>query len=458
MRRPRFLFLALIVGAAVAGCAYYNGLFNANRLAGDAERAQREGRSGEARSLWAQAAVKAESVATRYRTSRYRDDALLLWGRALAEAQDCRRAVRPLRVAVDSSPDPAIVGAARVLAGRCYVDLRRPDSALVALGPVLESTDSVVATEALLWRGRALLGLQRYDEAAATFERIPVERSVFERASAYVALEEADRAGGVLEQYVAAPYDERRWLGSLDSLGQLDPERASALVDRLLSRPGLTAGERARLLLGDARRWSTHGAPDRAGIRFRAAVEAAPDSAEGFAADAYLTVAELRRTDDVSRLGEVWRALVQGTRRPGASQQVTAPVAGVVGHAVQVLEEPPEEGADLRMFVVAEELRDSISAPAPAGALFLELARRYPESRVTPKALLAAAALRPSLADSVASVLADRYPGSPYTLALLGAGGEQFAAFEDSLGVLLARERRLLSAPGRGEREIGVVR
>jgi hypothetical protein len=137
---------------------------------------------------------------------------------------------------------------------------------------------------------------------------------------------------------------------------------------------------------------------------------------------------------------------------------VTGPISGVVSHAVAVLEDPPEERADLRMFVVAEELRDSISAPVPAAALFLELAHRHPESRVTPKALLAAAALRPGIADSVATALADRYPDSPYTLVLRGAGREQFASFEDSLNVQLARERQLLIAPGRGERERGVIR
>ena len=96
----------LLVG--VTACAYYNGLYNANRLVGEAEKAQREGRSGEARSLWSQAAVKAESVATRYPKSKWRDDALYLWGQGLMEAGECRRAENPLALAVDSSPDPKL--------------------------------------------------------------------------------------------------------------------------------------------------------------------------------------------------------------------------------------------------------------------------------------------------------------------------------------------------------------
>ncbi|MDH3458534.1 MAG: tetratricopeptide repeat protein, partial [Gemmatimonadota bacterium] len=122
-------------GGLLAACAYYNGLYNANRLAADAARAERQGRAGEARSLWAQAAVKAESVATRYPTSRHRDDALLLWGRALASTENCRRATRPLALAIDSSTDTKVVTQARLHLGRCQVQRGRPDSALTLLTP-----------------------------------------------------------------------------------------------------------------------------------------------------------------------------------------------------------------------------------------------------------------------------------------------------------------------------------
>ena len=93
---------------AAAGCAYYNGLYNAKRLADDARRAAREGRPAEARALWAEAAVKAESVAIRYRRSGYRDDALLLQGLALRESGSCTLALQPLGAVIDSSPDPTL--------------------------------------------------------------------------------------------------------------------------------------------------------------------------------------------------------------------------------------------------------------------------------------------------------------------------------------------------------------
>ena len=51
MRSFRARMVWFLLTAGMVGCAYYNGLFNANRLAADAERAERDGRSGEARSL-----------------------------------------------------------------------------------------------------------------------------------------------------------------------------------------------------------------------------------------------------------------------------------------------------------------------------------------------------------------------------------------------------------------------
>jgi len=89
IRRPHHSPLWLVLFTVAIGCAYYNGLYNANRLADEARKAEREGRRSEAQSLWAQVAVKAESVATRYPDSRYRDDALLMQGHALKEIGEC---------------------------------------------------------------------------------------------------------------------------------------------------------------------------------------------------------------------------------------------------------------------------------------------------------------------------------------------------------------------------------
>ena len=56
--------LMLLGVVTICGCAYFNGLYNANQLEKDAPGGEGEGRVGEARSLWSQAAV-ISSAATR---------------------------------------------------------------------------------------------------------------------------------------------------------------------------------------------------------------------------------------------------------------------------------------------------------------------------------------------------------------------------------------------------------
>ena len=46
----------------LGGCVYYNGMYNANRLARSARKAEREGRTFEANNLWGQVVTRAESV------------------------------------------------------------------------------------------------------------------------------------------------------------------------------------------------------------------------------------------------------------------------------------------------------------------------------------------------------------------------------------------------------------
>ena len=147
--------LSTIFATIFIGCAYYNGLYNANRLAKEADKAERQGRRGEAQSLWAQAAVKAESVATRYPGSQYHDDAQLLQGRALSRIGDCRSAVVPLDAARASSGDEGLRAEAGLLLGQCHLELGQPDAAWELLTDLMGHPDSSVISRALLWRGRA---------------------------------------------------------------------------------------------------------------------------------------------------------------------------------------------------------------------------------------------------------------------------------------------------------------
>ncbi len=446
----------LLVGVA-AGCAYYNGLYNANRLADEAVRAEREGRSGEARSLWAQAAVKAESVATRYTGSRYRDDALLLWGRGLAEVGDCRRAVAPLTFAVDSSPDIRLRREARLLLADCRLVLREPDRAIAAVEPLLSGADSADVYRARQLRGRAHLAVDDYQPAINDLQRVPIEVGGLDLARAYIGLGELGEAQRVLELAAEGGYVESAWTPVLAELGAPGPDRAAEVVDGLAARKDLTPGQRARLYLADGERWWRLGNLERAVARYEGVDSLAADSAEGAVAQAYLAVADVRSLEDLGRLPGVEERLRTASSGSPRAAQMARPVLDVVATARMVVADPDLPARDLKLFVVGEMFRDSLHAPQPATEVFLTLSEQHPRSVFAPKALLAAALLDPVRADSIGRMLERQYPYSPYTLVLRGQGAMQFASLEDSLRTLLELERQRLgmgTTPEAAEEEV----
>lgn len=435
MRRVGILALA----AAVSACAYFNGLYNANRLANDARSAEADGRTGAARSLWQQAAVKAESVAVRYPASKHRDDALLLMGEALSEIGECRRAVPPLRTAVDETPEAALRRRARLALGRCLVIVGRPDSAVDALGPLAAGAPPF-ADAARLWRGRAYMALGRYGLAITDLRQVASGDAAFDLALAYLTLDSLEAAHDVLGSKWSAPYAEERWADVLDAM-ELSAARAR-LVDSLAGRSDFTSGQRSRLFLAEARRLALEGRLEAAEVRFRRATEAASDSAAGRAAGAERALIELRRTTDLDRLGtlagEMERAVL-------GSVQLTWPAgrfAALLRTITAALVEAPRPYDDLRLFRLAELMRDSVGARPLAGTLFGQVHERHPDSPIAPKALLAEAELGSAPPEQTVLLLERRYPDSPYARVLRGDPAPEFLALEDSLRTLLRRIAR----------------
>ncbi len=426
-----------LVGA-LAGCAYYNGLYNANQLAKEARKAESKGRTGEAKSYWAQAAVKAETVTSRYPKSKYRDDALLLEGIALAHSDLCVQAIAPLTLAVDSSPDPMLRQKAALQLGECYLQTNSPDSARQALTPLVTSRDATIRAEALLARGRAALALGNPSAALEDLNRSETPDAAFPRARALLHLHLIDSAAAVLRARIKGRFDEAAWTSILDSLGAAGPDAASEIAATLAERSDLSSGERARLRLDDGQRHLAGGDLTAAAADFDAARRLAPDSLDGHDARALLAIIRIRTSISADSVD----ALQQELSR--AKNQVSPDIEAEVDQALDAMTvlrramSDTSAHATLTLFRTTEIVRDSIRAGRLAADLFLWLARNRPASLLAPKALLATAALRPAIADSVATVLDTRYPTSVYTLALHGKGSQRYTAVEDSL----ARELR----------------
>lgn len=155
---------AVSLVAVVSACAYYNAMWSAERFAREARRLEARGREPEARSEWARAAQKAESVMARHPRSRWADDALVLSAEGRARAGMCDVAAAPIAQALRTVGDAALrerataaaerardSGATR-LAGRLLLDLAaaNPTSlfapkALIAALPLLpDRHDSII--------------------------------------------------------------------------------------------------------------------------------------------------------------------------------------------------------------------------------------------------------------------------------------------------------------------------
>lgn len=451
MSTGRVSALLLLGVVFISGCAYFNGLYNANQLAKDAIRAEREGRVGEARSLWSQAAVKAESVAVRYTESRHLDDALVLQGRALRAAGQCESAIDPLQRAIQTSPDVALLEFAHFFLGRCQLSFGRVDSAVASFSRTLPSDDTLLASAAHFWRGRAYAELGEYQAAVVDFSASSLVDAAFDLAVAYVRLGQAGDAERVLRWRVDGEYAEPLWLPTLDSVGEVSPDLAATVVELLLERPELSRIEKGTLLLQDGDRWASMGEAARATDRYEWVLGVAPGTAVGDASRFRRIVAELQSVADLDRLPAWLDTLsgmsdVAGPMLPELSELLVAVEMAKASLEDRVagdgqFTEWRRVNPDLEMFLAAESLRDRARAIPLATVLFKEVASRFPGSPVAPKALLAAAALDPLEADILLETALRRYPLSPYTLVLNGSAHEAYAALEDSLRTLILARR-----------------
>ena len=180
MRLPRPLSLSVVI-LLLGGCVYYNGMYNAKRLAGSARKAERDGRNFEATSLWGQVVTRAESLVARHPDSKYVDEALVLKGVALARLNQCPSAVAPLGRASQLAADADLTEEAALMLGRCQLQLGDATLADATFARISESDDPVRRREARLLRARALRVGGQPDEALAALAELNGPRAADER-------------------------------------------------------------------------------------------------------------------------------------------------------------------------------------------------------------------------------------------------------------------------------------
>jgi len=441
-RLPRAAAYAAAVAVA-SGCVYYNGMYNARREERAALRFEREGRTVEARDRWTRAGVHADSVVARHPQSPWAEEALLLSGRASVQVEDYGGAAVTLERAVRLARTPAQRARALTLLGRANIALGR-------FAAVRADLDSALAVpprdpgEALLLRGLALRQLGEPAAALADLAASDDPRAPAERARTLLQRGDTVAALAQLEPLAAARrYDEDFWRPALDSLAALGARAsASRLAGRLASRADVARGARARLLLDDGGRLLAAGDSGAARGRFQEAVLAAPDSVEARVGAVRIVRLAVAGAPDDGVLDSLDATLASAVALGGAPAREAQPAARLLDRAFVLARDTVVP--DASWFLRAEILRDSLGAAPLAARDFAEMARRFPASPWTPKALLAAIAAGHPAADSLRALLDLRYAQSPYRRAALGLPDPPaaYAALEDSLTRAIAAAPR----------------
>jgi tetratricopeptide (TPR) repeat protein len=446
---------------AATGCAYFNGMYYANRYASQAEASERAGRIGEARDRWQQAQMHAESLLARHPESRWTGDAQLVRGRALVHLEAWSDAVIALAEAARrTAASPSRHVEALALLGRAYLALGMPEAARPMLDTAVDAPQPEIRDEALLIRGRLLVALDRPELARDDLRRSRDRRAPYDLAQVDLRLGDTAAAGALYDSLAATTtFPEEAWRQGLDSLAASGAgAHAARLVERLAVRAALPSGVRARVLLDDASRRLRSADTAAAAAEFERVVSLAPDSLSGQVAAVAvirLGVAAAATDSDLEPLRERLMALV----RTGGGAGREARDALRLMARLDTLAAAPT-AADAFWFLRAELLRDSLRAGRLASSAFASMAATFPASPWTPKALVAAIAAGYPAPDSLRALLARRYGDSPYASVALGrtgAGDSAYAALEDSLQRVLAVAGAARAPAGPAPRRPGEV-
>lgn len=412
-RRGRTLLLCVPL---LAGCVYFNALYNARQRLADGERARQAGRADEARAAYDDAVRKAASSYRREPDGRWADDALYVLGRAylrqgrLVEARDA------LAEAVRITDDDNVREGASLYLGAALSLTGEPGRGLRLLNEAIRDLPAgPLRAEGHYWRARLLLGQGMADQGWWDLDRAAEEDpslgvpAHLERLQWGVLRDDPVRAAEGAAALLALPQGAAR----VDSLGALvrraerrwGPGPAAELLApaRGGSWPPVPRGEvlflRARLL---AEAGDTLAAESEAGWVAGGVGDAAVD------ARLLLARIRIRRAVEVEDLGSARTVLL-----PAAGQAEVRALAEEI-RTVELLCEWAVETPEA-YFAAAELARDALGAPILARHLFLAYAEAAPRGPWTGKALLATLALQgPSDEDVAIRGRLARMPGDPY--------------------------------------------
>ena len=439
MNRPNRVIGLTLIAALLGGCVYYNGMYNANRLAKSARKAERDGRTFEANNLWGQVATKAESVVARHPSSKYAEEAGVLRGVALARLGQCDAALGVLGQATLSNLSRDLTEDALLATGRCQLALGNIAASEAAFSQLLDSKDRQRRREAHYQHARLLRQSGRYQDALKVLEGVRDQRADSERILALAGAGRLAESLALADSLIARGDTAKQWDSLLVLMGRQSPAAASRLLDRIRRLPVRTPEMQARRLLEDGLRL-VDSDTDRAAMRFREAVSIGGTTNAAGQASLQLVLMDLRQARRVEELARASQALKSLSARYETiafeATQLAATIMAIDTAARAFTWETPQ--GDLRLFLAAEAARDSLRAPRLAQGLFRRVLDDYPNSLYGAKVVLAIQQLDSTWVDSARTLLEGPYADSPYLAVIRGEATEEYRQLEDSLGAYAA--------------------
>ena len=415
----------------LSGCAYYNGLYNAKVETRAADRLSRQGRDAEAMSRYATAAAKAETVLVRYPKSRWRPQALTLAGRTLALSGDCLTARPRLGEALAlTGLDAEARDQLLVAQAACDVRDAHPAQALRALEPLAARGHPSVRPSAALWAVRAAIALGDAEHARTVLGPLDASAAQWELAQAALSEHRYAVAESLLTLRAArgdVRPDATPLLRTFWVSGQ--PDAVERLVNRWAAADTRPADKLALHMLAASLQIGA-GLDVRARAHLLAVRRLATDSVTDGEAAAQLTLislASLSRPEDVA-------ASVRRNAHPGRTSSLQRRLEDNVVLVEMLANRPDASGASL--YLAAEVARDSLRAPRLAVQLFKRIDQTVQGALLAPRGLATAASLDADSSAAVRARLRERYPRSPWTMALDGANPGDFPAYEVSEATL----------------------
>ncbi len=249
-RLARFAVL-LLLALGTASCAYYNTFYLARKYYlkatdGQPYEVDREGTTQ--RSNYTKSGDYSKKLLGVYSTSKWVDDAWLMWARTLVGTDDPLKAVAMLEEFQTRFPKSELRGEAEFFLGLSYRAARKHEQAIAAFDEFLvQAPKHDLVPYAWYERSKALISLRRYREAAESAGQI------LENYKNHLLY---DRA---LRQRAEARYQQRDWAGAradfhiIGARALTDEERLKFLLREVDCVESSRDFDQARALLRDAR-------------------------------------------------------------------------------------------------------------------------------------------------------------------------------------------------------------